>query len=345
MCCFSAALITAYFTLGKKETKAAETESVQKRDISSTVSLNASIMPETTISATSLLGGRVKSVNVKAGDSVKEGQLLFTIEDAAVEKEYQAAKEEYDALDLSSAVFSDSNANAQSIKKLMAMAQLIGMDYEEFNSAFEGKEVSSFSDMDYVSAVTQRYELAKAKHDEMQIFAKASGHVISVNIQEGAAISAGAPAVVIASENGKVVYANVFESDAKNIKEGQSVTIKANNKKYSGVVDTVSLISSSSKEAGAIRSGEVIVDPLSDIDAMFGQSSEIIIVTGKQNNALSISLSAVNSEGYVYVEEGDAFVKRKVETGIRNDKYVHIVSGLKEGDVVVTDAFGFGEEE
>ena len=48
---------------------------------------------------------------------------------------------------------------------------------------------------------------------------------------------------------------------------------------------------------------------------------------------------AIPSEPIVFIKEGDIVRTRKVQTGIRDDQYIEITSGLKPGDVVVSGSY------
>jgi multidrug efflux pump subunit AcrA (membrane-fusion protein) len=47
-------------------------------------------------------------------------------------------------------------------------------------------------------------------------------------------------------------------------------------------------------------------------------------------------LLGTGGERFVFVEEGDKYIRTPVATGIENDKWIEVVEGLAPGDVVVT---------
>lgn len=71
-----------------------------------------------------------------------------------------------------------------------------------------------------------------------------------------------------------------------------------------------------------------------------GLHSEVYVKTGEEKEVVAIPLNAiVNEDGLktVYVQlEGELFEKRIVKTGIVEDGYVQIISGIKNGERVVT---------
>ncbi|MEW6682529.1 MAG: efflux RND transporter periplasmic adaptor subunit [Nitrospirota bacterium] len=67
--------------------------------------------------------------------------------------------------------------------------------------------------------------------------------------------------------------------------------------------------------------------------------SQLAIVVGSRSQVLAIPKQAVLRAGgelVVFVEAGDAYLRRNVATGTQDDRYVEIVRGLQPGDRVVT---------
>ena len=58
----------------------------------------------------------------------------------------------------------------------------------------------------------------------------------------------------------------------------------------------------------------------------------------QMKNVVYIPLQAVvkvGSDPMVYVKKGNDFEARKVQTGLDNNKMIHVISGLKEGEIVL----------
>ena len=73
-------------------------------------------------------------------------------------------------------------------------------------------------------------------------------------------------------------------------------------------------------------------------DKLSGMTGTAEISLEKAENVIGIPVDAVhvtNNENYVTVQSGDETSEVAVETGISNDSYIEIKSGLSAGDVVV----------
>ncbi len=68
--------------------------------------------------------------------------------------------------------------------------------------------------------------------------------------------------------------------------------------------------------------------------------ARVALVIKPSREVLTIPLEAVIDDGaekFVFVKNGNQFIRRDVATGISNDQYVEITDGLRPGDEVVTD--------
>ena len=67
-----------------------------------------------------------------------------------------------------------------------------------------------------------------------------------------------------------------------------------------------------------------------------GLTGEVQIIIAERANAVSIPRRALVGE-YLYVVEGGALARRKIVKGYEGMNQVEIVSGLKEGELVVVE--------
>ena len=192
--------------------------------------------------------------------------------------------------------------------------------------------------------------------DDYTITAPISGTIIQKNIQAGETIgtdtSTSETLCIIHDLSYLELVLNVDELEILSIQEGQEVTIVADaisDKTFDGVVTNVS-------SAGTTTGGTTTYPVTIRIDdygeLMPGMNATAQIVVDSADDALSIPNAAVVRGGYVLVTEDspsaanaadgmtapDGYVYVKVETGVSDDNYIAITSGLQEGDTVAYDA-------
>ena len=199
-------------------------------------------------------------------------------------------------------------------------------------------------------------EDAQNTMDNYTITAPISGTIIQKNIQAGETVgsdsSTTSPMCIIHDLSYLELTLNVDELQILSIQEGQEVSITADavqNKKFDGVVTNVS-------SAGTTTAGTTTYPVTIRIDnfgeLLPGMNATAEIVVASVENALSIPNAAVVRGNYVLVTADspsaanaaeemtapDGYVYVKVETGVSDNDYIQVTSGLQAEDTVAYDA-------
>lgn len=190
-------------------------------------------------------------------------------------------------------------------------------------------------------------ENAQKKLEDYTITAPISGTVVAKYVKAGDKLdnkNMSTEMAVIYDMSSLECELSVDELDIKNVKVGQSVTITSDaveGKRYSGEVSNVSVNGTTS--GGVTTYPVTIVIKDFDEDLLPGMNIDVEIVTSKATGVLAVPVSAVNRGGVVYVkgdktEEGDnapeGFRSVRVETGVYNNQFIEIKSGINEGDII-----------
>ena len=185
--------------------------------------------------------------------------------------------------------------------------------------------------------------------EDYTITAPISGTVVMKNIKAGDKLdnsNMSTEMAVIYDMSSLECELSVDELDIKNVKVGQTVIIKSDaveGKIYHGEVQSVSINGTTTNGVTTYPVTIVITD--FDEDLLPGMNIDVEITTSQAENVLAIPLTAVNRGNVVYVKgeketENDrapeGYKTVKVETGVYNNEYIEIKSGLKEGDIVYT---------
>ena len=131
------------------------------------------------------------------------------------------------------------------------------------------------------------------------------------------------------------IVAAVNEEDVPRVRVGQVALLRSDafaGRPLSGRVSEITPAGDPVEKTYRIR----IALP-DDTPLMIGMSVEANIVTQEAKATLLAPAAAV-SGGYVYVVEGGRAVPRQVTIGIRGTRDVQILTGLEEGDIIVSHA-------
>lgn len=205
----------------------------------------------------------------------------------------------------------------------------------------------------YRSQVSQQYaalESVRKKLDDYIIYAPIDGEVIFVNYEVGEQVGFGitditeaATAVItMIGESQFEIEVDVPESDIVKVTEGQDVeiTLDAYGEDYvfPGKVSFVDIAETVIQDVIYYKV-KVEIDQV-DLEIKSGMTANVDIMTAMRKNVLFIPNRAIkiSEQGFKYVEilEGeDSVVRKEVETGLRGDDGIEIISGLTANDNII----------
>ena len=279
--------------------------------------------------------GFITQINVKEGQSVGAGQVLFVIDNAT----YQAQVRQSQA----------------SVNTAQAACNTAKLSYENAQKLFENKVIGDFE----LQSAANSYESAKASLSlaqaglasakEMLSFcyvkSPAAGVVGTLPFKKGALVSGSNVLTTVANISSMEVYFSVTEKEAMTISQSgldnipavklqlADGTIYAHEgkvTKMSGVIDaatgSVQLIAAFQNPEKQLKSG------------MTGQ----VIIPRQSNNVIIVPMSCVSevqNKKFVYVLDKDNKVKYteiKVDPQTDGNNYI-VTEGLKVGDKYVTN--------
>ena len=183
------------------------------------------------------------------------------------------------------------------------------------------------------------------------ITAPISGTIIEKDAKVGDAVKAGDTLCIVYDLSYLEMSINVDELQISSISVGQKVQITADavpDKTYVGTVTRVSMKGTSN---GGTTTYPVTIR-IDDTDGLRpGMNANAEIVVAEANNALVVPNAAVVRGSYVLVtkdspsaanadtamEAPEGFVYVPVKTGVSDDDYTQIVSGIQEGDTIGYD--------
>ena len=319
----------------EKTAQAVETVAVQRMDIKSTVEATGTIRPVDSVEVSSKITARINSVLVKENDVVTAGQVVATLDG----KDYEAKRDQ--------AQYRVTNTRAKYNR--MSYLESIG-----------AKSKSDLEDAEYNYDTAQStLEEANSDASETIITAPISGVVVGEPKTAGTMAVQGSdnPTVImrIADLSKKQIKAKVDETDIGNIRIGQEATFTVDaftDKKFTARVSKISQTDvtnswDTSSSASSSSSGTSVIYYYVTLDVddpenllLPAMTARVVINTADRNDALVVPLSTLKTDAagsYVLVLQEDGTQEtRYVETGIYSDEYVEILSGLSEGERVVS---------
>lgn len=194
-----------------------------------------------------------------------------------------------------------------------------------------------------VDSAGTNLSLAQLRLEQAMIVAPMAGRIASLQIREGEQATPGAPAITLIDEGAYHIEVSVDEIDIDQIAEGQPVEITLDalpDTVLDGVVSEIAPTAATSG-VGVVTYLVTINIDAGDVALKPGMTANATIVTDLLDDVLVVPNWAIRLDR----ETGQALVNRlaaggeveevPVVTGLRNEQFSEVISGLVEGDVVV----------
>ena len=222
---------------------------------------------------------------------------------------------------------------------------------KEMNRANELIKDKIISAREY-EQIKMRYETAKTTYQAqssntsdvgIKISAPISGYIKNRLVAQGEYVSVGQPIATISQNQKLQLRAEVSESNYKMLKYISNANFKT---AYDNTLYKLSDLNGRLLSYGRASGQQSFYIPVTfefdnKGDLIPGSFTEIFLMTTPQNNVISIPASSLTEDQglyFVYLQlEPEVFKKQEVSIGQNNGERVRILSGIKEGDKIVTN--------
>lgn len=344
-----------------------KTEKVARETIIQSVSASGQILSSSSFLVNTQASGVIKKIYVKNGDYIKKGDKILEIElDINGQKNYQQAWNNYLSAknNLDSAKATLYSLQSDLFSKWKTYFDLATSSHYQ-NSDGTPNLPERQNQVEFLTTEAN-WKAAEAKYKNQEqtisqletalnsawlnyqlyspvVLASNNGVIEDLIYTEGMVIDGSANEVKIATIKNKSLPIGKFtvsEIDVSKIKSGQKATITIDaipDKTYTGEVIDI--------DKTGVISSSVVNYPLTikfdeEADEILpNMSATANIIINKKIDVLTVLNSAIIKENdltYVRVLKNNQLVMIPVETGLVSDTKTEIISGLKEGDEIVT---------
>jgi HlyD family secretion protein len=363
---------------GKEMTTKVATEKAGINPIVEAVTANGKIQPETEVKISPDVSGEIVELNVKEGDFVQKGTLLFKIKPEI----YISSR------DRAAATLNSTKARLAQVEAQMIQAELA---YNRSRKLFEENTISK---ADFEQAESQ-YKVAKAEKESAEYSVKSSeaslkeanenlvkttvyspmtGTISSLLVElgervVGANMMTGTEVLRVADLNRMEVVVDVNENDIIRVKLGDTAIVEVDaylDRDFKGVVteiaNSANTLGTTSDQVTNFKvrililkeSYEDLITEKNPSPFRPGMSASVDIYTSSKSGVLTVPIQAVTTRTdttntdpaakdeirtLVFVSDGTYALARDVKTGIQDNVNIEILSGLTEGEDVIVQPF------
>lgn len=257
--------------------------------------------------------GTITSLNAALGQEKSKGSIIATIDDKLKNLTVQKAK------NLKIKLEKDLERN----KNLFNGGSLTEQQLEE-------------AQYTYTDAVIQ-LEQAEKQLSDATIKSPLNGVITRKQVEEGEYVNIGSPIVTIVDISRLKIKLNVSEANVYQLRLNDKATITTD--VYPGVLfeGVISFISSQGDDSHNYPV-EIVISNNSKYPLKSGTFANAMIKLPVAAEAAYIpreSLLGSITDAEVYVAENNMAILKKIVVGNGNDKYIKVISGLKEGEEVI----------
>ena len=344
------------------------TKKAKKGSFSKKVDATGEIFATELIGVGAQVSGQIKKLYVKLGDQVKKGDMIASIDSSTQQnsidnKEAQLAiyKAQLEsakvALNIAKTQFDRENA-------LFAKNATSKQEFESAKNTFSANSAKIKELEAQIKQTNIELSTAKINLGYTKITAPRDGTVVSVQVEEGQTVNANqtTPTIVnIADLSHVKMKMQIAEGDITKIKVGTPVEysiLSEPTKKFQTTVSSIdpglttlsdgsygsssssksSYSSSSSSSSAVYYYAQSIVDNKDGI-LRIGMTTQNELLIANVEDAIivpSIGIKKDENGTFVYVLKDGKPVKTAVKTGIKDNLDTQIISGINDGDEIIT---------
>ncbi len=309
---------------------AVEVTPAARGDVEDAVSAVGSVEANRDVMVSSETAGRVTAVLVEVGASVKKGQTLVQVDAELKEVAVQQARA---GLLAAKTNMEKAKKDFERTEKLYASGDVADVELEGYRLAYHAAEAG------YQSAVAGT-RLAERQLADTRIASPIAGQVASRLVELGEMVGPGREVANVIDISTMKVRLSIPEEEVRKLHAGQTAELRVDSHPgvvYRGTVHTVGAKSESPQ--GHTYPVEVLVQNTPGTLLRAGMFARVAIRTNAVKNVIVVdrnSLVELDGRTAVFVAKDGVAHLRPVTLGLNGASHAQVVSGLTEGELVVS---------
>ncbi|MCI5704023.1 efflux RND transporter periplasmic adaptor subunit [Agathobaculum sp.] len=313
---------------------AVETMTVVSGDIANQSRLSGKVIAARDVSIFPPVPAKVLSVSVQVGDTVNEGQTLFTLDKKDIQKQYQPLLDNYNR---SKTLFDEQIRQAQkNVSDTEALLNIGAASQAQLDQAKLTLLQTQTNAQSSLSQLDESMKDVRTTLEDTNVKATMTGVVTAVSVVAGGTASQQSPAVVISESQKPQVLVSVSESVQPYLKTGDSAICAIESIGRSDVVAKISTVAPASNQQTQLY--EVRLDLPAGIDVQIGMFVDVTFQTDHKQGVVVVPTESVLTDGeteYCFVVEDGKAKRVIVTTGLTAGETTEVTGGLSEGETLV----------
>lgn len=337
-----------------------ETEKVERRIITETVSASGKIQPEVEVKISPDVSGEIVALLVKEGDRVEKGDLLIKIKPDIYKSILERSKASLNTakanLAKSKAQLTESEARFNRNKHLYNEGAISLSEFEQIEATYKVTALNVESSQYAVSSAEASLNEAEENLDKTSIYAPVAGTISLLNVELGERVvgtgqMSGTELLRLADLSAMEVAVEVNENDIVRVNLNDTSIIEVDaflGEEFKGIVTEIaSSANVSGVSADQVTNFEVKIRILDNTNFRPGMTASVEVQTKLVKDVISVPIQAVTTRKDTAADSDNKKVEcvfkyednkarfTIVKTGIQNDKFIQVLQGLSDRDVII----------
>ena len=364
---------------GKALTVKVAVENAEKRTIVETITANGKIQPEKEVKISPDVSGEIVELTIKEGDHVEKGQLLLRIKPDNYISQRDRSLAEISSAQArraqAEAQFIQAELSFNRSKQLYDQQTISKSEFEQAEATYTVAKATVDAAKFAITSAEASLKDANENLTKTSIYAPMTGTVSMLLVELGERVAgtnlmAGTELMRVADLARMEAQVQVNENDVPRVKLGDTALIEVDaylDQKFKGVVTE---IANSAKTTGVSAdqvtnfdvkilllpsSYQKLVDAGDKNPFRPGMSATVDIRTQSKNDIITVPIQSVTTRTdttkitgtpsekdirtIVFVSDGKYALAKDVKTGIQDNSYIEILSGVAENEKVVSAPF------
>ncbi len=305
-------------------------------------------------------GGQIATLNVRKGDRVGNGQLLFELWSKDLKAQVALAGAELQTRNSrreeACVNYAIAERDVKRLKPLFERKLVSNEDIDIARTKAKAARASCTAAGSAIEEARQRIELARVEIERRQLRAPFAGIVAEVNGEVGEFVTpsppgiATPPAVDLIDDGCLYVSAPIDEVDASRIIVGQVARVSLDafrGRQFAARVKRIApYVVDFEKQARTVEI-EATFAPAEVAPGLLlpGYSADVEVVLERHESVLRIPTEVLLDNDTVFVLSDGKALKRRLKIGLRNWQFTEVLSGIAKGDQIIMnlDAEGLHE--
>ncbi|MPZ18696.1 MAG: efflux RND transporter periplasmic adaptor subunit [Luteitalea sp.] len=327
---------------GERPTPTVELGAVTRGEISANLTVVGNLVGAQTVDVGPKVSGRLEAVDVRIGDSVRRGQRLALVEDRELQEQVRQQESAYEVAQATirqrEADLGVAESNARRSRSLFERKILAQQALEDAEAAAQSARAQLDLARAQYSQAGSRLEELRITLANTRVVSPVHGFVGKRYLDPGVQVSPAGPIVSVVDISLVRLVVNLVERDLRRVQPGVPAVVQVD--AYPGEAFKGRVARLAPVLDPATRTAQMEVEvPNSDSRLKPGMYARVSLQTAHSQDALVVPRNAVVDQegrrGVFLVNERTARFT-EIRTGIEEPQRVEVVSGLSEGQQVVT---------